>query len=168
MSESDLFLRPVVSADLPIFFAHQQDADALWMAAFTAENPADRAAFDAHWQRILASPTVHIRTIICGETVAGHVLSYEDEGRPEVSYWLGRDHWGRGCATRALGQFLQTVNRTRPIFARVATDNIGSRRVLEKCGFRTIENMRGFANARSAEIDELLLRCDVAPAPTTP
>lgn len=152
-----LQLRAVIETDLPIFFAHQQDAGALRMAAFTAKDPADWHAFLAHWHRNLAAPTVIIRTILVDGAVAGSVLSYETDGEPEVSYWLGRAFWGRGIATAALARFLAEVNPQRPIFARVAKDNLGSRRVLEKCGFTVIGEDKGFANARNAEIEELVL-----------
>jgi len=89
--------------------------------------------------------------------VVGSVLSYEEAGKPEVSYWFGREYWGKGFATRALSDFLVHVNLTRPIYARVARGNLGSRRVLEKCGFTIIGKARGFANARGVEIEELLL-----------
>ena len=126
----ELLLRPVVADDLPIFFEQQADPDANYIAAFTVKDPSDRAAFMARWQRILADPTVIIRTVVTDGAVAGSVLSYEVEGRPEVSYWLGRAFWGRGIATRALTAFLADANRTRPIYARAAKDNIGSLRVL--------------------------------------
>jgi RimJ/RimL family protein N-acetyltransferase len=42
----------------------------------------------------------------------------------------------------------------------VAHDNVASRRVLEKCGFRAIATERGFAEARSGEIEEVVLRLD--------
>jgi Acetyltransferase (GNAT) domain len=82
---------------------------------------------------------------------------YEDEGKPEVTYWLGKEYWGKGLATWALTEFLTHHNKTRPIYARVAKDNLGSRRVLEKCGFAIIGESRGFANARGQEIEEFLL-----------
>jgi RimJ/RimL family protein N-acetyltransferase len=53
-----------------------------------------------------------------------------------------------------------TVDPSRPLHARVASDNVASHRVLEKCGFRVIANERGFAEARSAEIEELMLRLE--------
>ncbi|MCX6099824.1 MAG: GNAT family N-acetyltransferase [Candidatus Bipolaricaulota bacterium] len=89
--------------------------------------------------------------------VVGSVLSYEEAGKPEVSYWIGKEYWGKGFATRALSDLLVHGNKTRPIYARVARDNLGSRRVLEKCGFKIIGEARGFANARGEEIEELLL-----------
>lgn len=162
-AQDGLVLRPVAAADLPIFFEQQLDAEATHMAAFTAKDPADRQAFDAHWQRILAAETVIIRTIVWEGDVAGHVLSYEQEGRPEVSYWLGRAFWGRGIATRALATFLAEANTARPIYARVARDNVGSRRVLEKCAFTVVGEDVGFANARGEEIPELLLELKAGP-----
>jgi len=153
----ELLLRPVVADDLPIFFEQQADPDANYMAAFTVKDPGDRAAFMARWQRILADPTVIIRTVVTDGAVAGSVLSYEEEGRLEVSYWLGRAFWGRSIATRALTAFLADANRTRPIYARAAKDNIGSLRVLAKCGFTIVGEDNGYANARGAEVEEYVL-----------
>ena len=153
----DLSLRNVVEDDLPLFFEFQLDPDANSMAAFIARDPTDREAFTAHWKKILANPTNIIRTIVCDGQVVGSVSSYLDAGKPEVTYWIGRAHWGKGVATRALTDFLTQANTTRPIYARVAKDNLGSRRVLEKCGFQVIGQDRGFAKARGEEIEELHL-----------
>jgi len=152
-----VFLRPVINADLPNFFAQQQDPDANQMAAFTSRDPSDREAFDKHWQKIMADESVIIRTIIFQEQVAGYILSYLDEGNPEVGYWIGKEFWRKGIATQALAEFLSSVNTVRPIYARTAKDNQASKRVLEKCGFCVIKEMKGFANARGKEIEELLL-----------
>jgi RimJ/RimL family protein N-acetyltransferase len=154
---NDFFLRAVVNDDLPIFFEQQLDQEANYMAAFTAKDPTDREAFTAHWHKILADATVIIKTIVFNRQVVGSVLSYEEEGKPEVSYWLGKEYWGKGLATRALAEFLAHHNKTRPIYARAAKDNLGSRRVLEKCGFTIIGEAKGFANARGREIEELVL-----------
>ena len=157
VSIQNLSLRDVVDADLPLFFDFQRDPDANHMAAFIARDPTDREAFTTHWNKILVEPTCIIRTIVCDGQVVGSVSSYEESGKPEVTYWIGRAHWGKGIATRALTAFLEQVNATRPIYARVAKDNLGSRRVLEKCGFRVIGETKGFANARGEEIEELHL-----------
>jgi RimJ/RimL family protein N-acetyltransferase len=153
----DLLLRDVVEADLPIFFEHQLNPDANYMAAFTAKDPTNREAFADHWDRILADATILIKTIVFDGQVAGYVLSYEESGKPEVSYWIGKAYWGQGIATQALRDFLAQANQTRPIYARVAKDNVGSLRVLEKCGFTIVGQTRGFANARGEEIEELVL-----------
>ena len=127
----DITLRDVQDADEPIFFAQQNDPDAGRMAAFPIR---DRAAHAAPWVKVRATPGAIVRTILCGGAVAGNVLSYERDGRRLVGYWIGRDFWGRGIASRALALFLD-VERTRPLDAFVAKHNAGSIRVLEKNGF---------------------------------
>ena len=67
------------------------------MAAFTALDPTDRAAFDEHWRKIRADEDVTVRTVLVGGAVAGHVASYVDAelGKLEVTYWIGREYWGQ-------------------------------------------------------------------------
>jgi RimJ/RimL family protein N-acetyltransferase len=134
-----------------------RDPEAVRMAAFTAKDPDDRAAFDAHWARILAADDGLIRTIVADGQVAGSVLSYQSEIGPEISYWLGREFWGQGIATAALTAFLE-IQTTRPLYARAAKDNAGSLRVLAKCGFAVIGEDKGFANGRGEEVEEYILR----------
>jgi RimJ/RimL family protein N-acetyltransferase len=156
-SERSITLREVSPADLSVFFEHQQDAEANHMAAFTRGDPSDREAFDAHWQRVLDIDTVVVRAILRGGDVAGHIAKFERDGEAEVTYWLGRRHWGRGVATAALRQFLREYT-PRPLFARVARDNVASVRVLEKCGFVAERVELGYAHARGREIEESVLR----------
>ncbi len=151
-----ILLRDVVPDDLPVFFEHQLDEEANRMAAFTSENPGDGDAFLDHWKKIMADNTSTIRTIVFDGKVAGHVLKYMNGDRPEVSYWIGRGYWRRGVATAALQKFLQLV-RERPIYARVAKDNAGSFRVLEKCGFRITGEGSGYANARRENTEEFIM-----------
>ncbi len=152
-----LILRDVLSSDVAIFFDQQLDQEANYMAAFTAKDPTNRESFSAHWKRIMADSTVMIKTVVIDEKIAGSVLSYEEDGKPEVSYWLGKEFWGNGICTDALALFINDHQLKRPIYARVAKDNLRSQRVLEKCGFKVIDEMKGFANARGEEIVELLL-----------
>jgi RimJ/RimL family protein N-acetyltransferase len=156
-SANSILLREVVPDDLPIFFQQQLDSPANHMAAFTTKNPADKNAFAAHWARIQADPGVTIRTILVGDIIAGHIAGFHRGTEPEVTYWLGREFWGRGIATQALMDFLQIL-KPRPLFARAAKDNIASRRVLEKCGFAIHGYDKFFANARGEEIEEVILK----------
>lgn len=153
---SNIQLRDIQDTDLPIFFAHQQETAAVQMAAFTAQNPSDQAAFTTHWTKIRADDGVTIQTILFQGAVAGYVLCHNWFGEPEISYWLGQAMWGKGIATAALRQFIHLV-KIRPLFARVAQDNAASLRVLQKCGFIISGQDQGFANARGEEIPEYLL-----------
>lgn len=124
-------LRDVVESDLPVFFEHQQDPEATAMADFPAR---DREAFDAHWSRLLADDTLTKKTIVFEGQVAGNIGSWHQDGRRLVGYWLGKEFWGKGLATQALAELVDELE-TRPLHAYVAKTNIGSIRVLEKCGF---------------------------------
>jgi RimJ/RimL family protein N-acetyltransferase len=150
-------LREVSDGDLPVFWAQSNEPEGIHMAAFTAEDPSDRTAFDAHWARIRQDPAVVLRAVV-GESgeIVGHAAVFGPPEEREVTYWIGRQYWGRGAATAALRALLAAVPE-RPLHARAAADNGGSVRVLEKCGFVVTGNERGFANARGEEIDEVLL-----------
>lgn len=153
-------LRPVGDADLDVLFEHWTDAESNHMAAFTVADPQNRQAFAERWDRLRADPSVVARTIEVDGSVAGSISSWDNDGVREVTYWLGRAHWGKGVATRALTEFLATVETTRPLQAATAIDNVGSQRVLAKCGFRPVGEGQAFANARGAEVEEVLFRLD--------
>ena len=113
--------RNVETSDISIFFEQQLDPEANRMAAFVRADPHDRAAFDAHWKRIMESTGIVNKTILRGEEVAGHISCYPQEGELEVTYWLGKKHWGKGVATQALkncfkklpiGHFSQELQKT--------------------------------------------------------
>ena len=150
-------LRAPIESDVAIFFEQQREPEAMRMAAFSSKDPNDREAFDARWSRIRGDDDVRIRTIEDDGAVAGYVASFMRGDVREVSYWVGGAFWGRGVASTALGKFLEEETR-RPLVGRAATDNIASRRVLEKCGFVEIARERAFANARGEEIEEVVMR----------
>ncbi|MGH2562487.1 MAG: GNAT family N-acetyltransferase [Thermomicrobiales bacterium] len=145
--------------DLPIFFEYQRDPEATQMAAFPARN---RDAHMAHWTKILADETVITRTILVDGRVAGNIVSFEQDGVREVGYWIGRDYWGQGIATKALAAFLDVVT-TRPLYAHVAKHNVASRRVLEKCGFTITGEDKRNADTPGEVVEELILTLDANP-----
>jgi RimJ/RimL family protein N-acetyltransferase len=154
-----LTLRDVRDEDLPVLFEQWTDPVAVHMAAFTAPNHMDRDAFERRWSRLRADESVLAKVVVVEDDIVGTIGSWGDPGEREVTYWIGRPHWGKGIATGALAALL-AIDRSRPMYGRVASDNVASRRVLEKCGFRVIATDRGVAEARSAEIEELVLRLD--------
>lgn len=165
-------LRPVEDRDLDALFEQARDPAAVWMAAFTARDPEDRAAFDAHWARIRGRDGVVLRTIVWtepappsedastpAERVAGYCCFFVRDGEPEIGYWVDRALWGRGVATAALRLFLPLVP-ARPVNGRVVADNLASIRVLTKCGFVFDRAERAYADGRAAEVDEWVMRLD--------
>ena len=130
----EVTLRPVEPDDLPVLFEHQADPVAATMAAYPSK---DRASFDEHWAKILRDEAAVARAVEVDGVVVGNIGSWEQDGQREVGYWIDRAHWGRGIATAALAALVDELPG-RPLHAHVVTTNVGSIRVLEKCGFRPV------------------------------
>lgn len=152
-------LRPLVAADLDTVFGWESDPHAVALAAFTRSEPADRVAFDAHYRRILDDPGVRNRAIELDGVLVGSIAAFTMEGDREVSYWIDRAAWGRGIATAAL-RLLLAEEPVRPLFARVAEVNPGSRRVLEKAGFAVVGEETSYAPGLGRTVREWILRLD--------
>jgi RimJ/RimL family protein N-acetyltransferase len=155
----EVVLRAVESGDLPEFFEQQRDPESVRMAAFPSRT---REAFDAHWAKILADPTLVKRTIVADGEVVGNVVAFGRDGVREVGYWIARKHWGKGIATRALRALLEEISE-RPLHARVALHNVGSQKVLERCGFREIGREIGDPAGDGSPIVDLLYRLGEEP-----
>jgi RimJ/RimL family protein N-acetyltransferase len=152
-------LRPVEDADLDALFDQMRDPEAVRMAAFTAENPDDRHAFDIHMARVRNSPGITMRAITCDGQLVGSIASFPSGDQTEVTYWIGRPAWGRGIASRALELLLELVP-VRPLHARAASDNIASLKVLQKAGFSVIGAENSYAPGRARDIEETILRLE--------
>jgi RimJ/RimL family protein N-acetyltransferase len=144
-------LRDVREDDLDVFFEQQREPEGVAMALFPAR---EREAFDAHWRRVLANDSNVVRAIEVDGEVAGNIGSWEQDGRRLVGYWIGRDFWGRGIATSAVSELAAELGR--PLHAWVASSNLGSIRVLEKCGFVQVGS-RAEHDERFGEVVEELL-----------
>ncbi len=149
-------LRSVEDRDVEVFFEHQADPLAVEMAAFPAR---DEEQFAAHWAKIRADDSLVVRTIVADGVVAGNIGSWPDDGQQLLGYWIGREHWGRGVATQALALLAREVP-VRPLYAHVAAHNVGSIRVLEKCGFRRDRAEEAKAPGPDDGIQELVFVLD--------
>jgi RimJ/RimL family protein N-acetyltransferase len=66
-------------------------------------------------------------------------IAKHDDSAPEIGYWLGVNHWGKGYGTeavRALIDFAFTELEYESLCAGARVTNPASRRILEKCGFQ--------------------------------
>ena len=156
---ADVALRELEDGDLDGLFEQMRDPESVRMAAFVFRDPNDREAFDAHMERIRSAPDITNRAITRDGRLVGSIACFVIEGETEITYWIDRSAWGQGVASQALTLFLQTV-QIRPLYARAASDNAGSLKVLQKAGFHITGTEVTYASARSAEIEETLLRLD--------
>lgn len=124
-------LREVRQSDFETFYLQQSDPESAAMAAFT---PREHDEVIDRWHRMIVNDEITARTITVDGAAAGHVVSWLAEGHREIGYLVGREFWGQGVATAALGEMLEIVSE-RPLEAWVAPTNLGSIRVLEKNGF---------------------------------
>ena len=157
MTNINITLTKTEKDDLDALFQFQLDKEANYLAAFTSKDPNDKAAYIEKYTKLLADPTINMRTIKANDEIIGSVAKFVMENEAEITYWIDRKFWGQGFATAALKDFLK-IEQIRPIYGRVAFDNYSSQKVLEKCGFIKIGEEKGFANARQTEIEEYIYK----------
>ena len=159
MNISGIKLRKTEVDDLEFLYKFQLDKEAINLAAFTSKDPTDKSAYLIKYTKLLSDPAVNNQTIIIDKIIVGSIAKFEIDGQAEVTYWIDKNFWGQGIASKAL-EYLLTIENSRPIFGRVAFDNFGSQKVLEKSGFVKIGKDKGFANARQTEIEEFIYKLD--------
>ena len=157
MTSNTITLTKTEKDDLHMFFQFQLDQEVNYLAAFTAKDSHDKTAYLNKYTPFLTDPTINMRTIKANDEIVGSIAKFVMEGDAGITYWIDRKFWGKGIATTALTNFLK-IEKTRPIYGRLAFDNKGSRKVLEKCGFVKVGTDKGFANARQAEIEEYIYK----------
>jgi RimJ/RimL family protein N-acetyltransferase len=153
MTNLAITLSETTLEDLNALFEFQLDEEARYLAAFTSKETKNKTAYIEKYSKFLTDPTIHNRTIKVNSEIVGSIAKFVKENDAEITYWIDRKLWGQGIAASALEKFLE-IEQTRPIYGRVAFDNYGSQKVLEKCGFLRIRKEKGIANARQTEIEE--------------
>jgi RimJ/RimL family protein N-acetyltransferase len=146
-------IRNVERGDLPRMYEMQLDPESNRLAGTI---PRSVEAFEAHWANVLRDPHVSAKAILMGEVLVGTVSCFTHEGQAHVGYWVSREHWGKGIASRALELLLHEV-ATRPLYASAATNNTASLRVLQKCGFVVEQVQLSPATERFSEREVALL-----------
>lgn len=158
MIDTSIYLRPVRETDLSDFFEHSQDDEAIQMAA-PAGGTMEWREFDQKRDHIRSSDVFLCRSVIFGNELAGYVAKFTQMDVPSVSYWFARRFWGQGLARQALKLFLEQVP-DRPLYARVASGNAASLRVLASNGFNPMGKDCYFSDALGRDVEETILRLD--------
>jgi RimJ/RimL family protein N-acetyltransferase len=130
-------------ADANDVFAYAADREVLqYTTGATPERPEETHAW---LQAVLADPETHMWAIRMAEhpTVIGALeFGVPSPGIGSIHYALGRSYWGAGLMTEAVDAVCRWVMDSFPSLSEITTSvaaaNIGSARVLEKCGFERI------------------------------
>lgn len=138
-----LILRPFIESDIDPLFEIQNDSDAMrytFSAQSREESETNLVGHANQLQVIGYAPWT-----ICSrenDRVVGWGGLLEDPFEPgygtEVAYFFGKEHWGKGYATEVVTESIDYgFNRLQldSIGAFARDDNLGSIRVLTKCGF---------------------------------
>jgi RimJ/RimL family protein N-acetyltransferase len=152
-------LRALQDDDLDELFRWESDLTGAGMAAFTRADPADRAAFDAHYQHVRSNPDNITLAIEEDGVLVGMIASFTIEGDRELTYWVDPERWGRGIASAAVQSFIQHETQ-RPLFARAAAANVGSTTVLLRNGFTKVGEETSWADGRGENVLEHIYRLD--------
>ena len=150
----NICLREVEDSDIPAFYRQQLDPEAIEMAGFPSRGEDE---FHSHWRRVRSNENNILRTILFKGKVSGNIVSWEQDGKRQIGYWIGREFWGKGIASQAMAQFLVVV-KVRPLYAYVAKHNTASIRVLEKNGFTISVEDSQFDSTNNEKIEEVLFQ----------
>ena len=110
MANNTITLIETKNDDLNAFFQFQLDQEANYLAAFTAKDPNDKAAYIEKYSKHLADPTIHMRTIKVNDVIAGSIAKFIMGNEAGITYWIDKKFWGQGVASTALKNFFE--NRT--------------------------------------------------------
>ena len=133
LRDAHLSLRAPVMADAPSLAEHANCAD---VARWLLKMPHPYTLSDA--QDFIAA---QMQSRSAGQS---YVICLDDEAigcigtKGEFGYWLSQHHWGKGIVSAAARAVLQAHfdGGGGVLRSSHATDNLRSRRVLEKCGFQ--------------------------------
>ncbi|PCI60927.1 MAG: hypothetical protein COB37_08980 [Kordiimonadales bacterium] len=151
---------PLMWDDVEPIFSLQDDRKAARMAM-----SGDAISFDLFKQRmermLVADPKDAGMSIIwVGGKRAGYVgYGRKKDGKLAIDYQVARNYWGQGIATKAVYGFMQAlpdVAQRETMYAVVIADNIGSQKVMEKCGFTEARRAMGYSILHKRQVEQIL------------
>lgn len=111
-------LRPSIEEDIHHFFTFQLDAEANYLAAFTAKDPTDKTAYLEKYTKLLHNPTVNMQTIVACDRVIGTVTKFEIEGDAEVAFLDRQILLGKRCGNKSFTDVSQHRTQTTSLRTR--------------------------------------------------
>lgn len=129
----------MLESDIETLFEFQNDLSSAWKTGGRWD-PRDPQAFrEKQLENLAMKPELGAFFVVLeGDTTVGSVGYFTRGNGLELMYWLGPDYRGRGLGTSCVRSLLTLMAErfTGEVCAKVVKGNLGSVRVLEKCGFR--------------------------------
>jgi RimJ/RimL family protein N-acetyltransferase len=141
-----LVLRAPIRGDVPDLIRLADNKDiAKWLA--TLPSPYTRADAVGFVEILAQRADERPYAMTLDDRLIGIVgFSFAEGKPPDLGYWLGEPHWGKGYMTEAVKGLIEAAHRTgqfETIHAQVLADNQPSLHVLEKAGFKHRRKAKG-------------------------
>ena len=107
------------------------------------------------WLKKVDNEEFNLNIFLNDDLIGGVGLTPTEDDFFELGYWLGVEYWGQGYATesvRGLLNYAKTNTPCEKFKANVFKENVASAKVLEKNGFKRLEDREVFSISRQENV----------------
>ena len=107
------------------------------------------------WLKIVDNEEFNLNIFLNDDLIGGIGLTPAEDDFYELGYWLGVEYWGQGYATESVMELLDYAKSNTPcekFKANVFKENVASAKVLEKNGFKRVEDREVFSISRQENV----------------
>ena len=107
------------------------------------------------WLEIVDNEEFNLNIFLNNDLIGGVGLTPTEDDFYELGYWLGVEYWGQGYATESVMELLNYAKSNTPcekFKANVYKENVASVKVLEKNGFKRVEDREVFSISRQENV----------------
>ena len=107
------------------------------------------------WLKIVDNEEFNLNIFLNDDLIGGVGLTPAEDDFYELGYWLGIEYWGQGYATESVMELLNYAKSNtscEKFKANVFKENVASAKVLEKNGFKRVEDREVFSISRQENV----------------
>ena len=107
------------------------------------------------WLKIVDNEEFNLNIFLNDDLIGGVGLTPAEDDFYELGYWLGVEYWGQGYATESVMELLNYAKSNTPcekLKANAFKENVASAKVLEKNGFKRVEDREVFSISRQENV----------------
>lgn len=107
------------------------------------------------WLKIVDNEEFNLNIFLNDDLIGGVGLTPTEDDFYELGYWLGVEYWEQGYATESVRGLINYAKSNTPcekFKANVYKENIASAKVLEKNGFKRVEDREVFSISRQENV----------------